>query len=441
MGTHDIYLGLGRDLGGGKEWHAWASSVERERHTYIVGSSGSGKTELLKILMQYDIAVGRAGLVVIDAHTDVCEQVAKWPEEALRDRLVYLTPELFPDTVPALNPLQLPKGATNRTKEKIANRLADLIGDICRGNGGGDLSVRMVNVAKACLRVLLDAPGATLKDLRDMMTETPPPALLRSARDHPDMMLREFFRNEWDSGDYEASKAAIRVRLTNLLLHRDFLHITCSTTSTPLYDLVDAGSVVLFSLGRAGSETAQIVGKMVLSMMAVLGDIRKDSDQDDRRPVHVFVDECQNFMGPGVTTILKELRKYGIHLTLANQYITDFSKEERDAVLANTYVKMMGPSDAPGPMLSALGCDDTFGRNVARTLPNRKFLVRWGSEYTFILKARSDLADKNRRVSNSQWIARKLAQRPFYAPAHNLTPEPTPNVSNEAMEGFSRELD
>lgn len=442
MGGKGVFLGRCQDWDGGEWSDAWGSDAERERHTYIVGSSGSGKTELLKILMHHDITQGKAAVVVIDAHTDVCEQVARWPDEALRHRLVYLTPEFFPGAMPVLNPLQLPAGATDRTKEKVANRLADLIGDICRGNGGGDLSVRMVNVAKACLRVLLDRPGATLKDLRDMLGEAPAPELMKAAQNHADPMVRQFFRQDWDGGDYQASRSAIKVRLTNLLLHRDFLSITCSHTTTPLYDLVEDGQIVLVSLGRAGSETAQIVGKMVLSMMAVLGDVRKDVDQGKRRPVHVFVDECQNFMGPGVTIILKELRKYGIHLTLANQYITDFSTDERDAVLANSFVKMMGPTDAPGPMLAALGLDSRDGRDTARALEQRQFLVRWGSDFTVILKARSDLADKARQVSKSQWIARKVDQAEYYTMVDALPDTAESTASGVgAGEVFSRELD
>nr|CEL26559.1 hypothetical protein [Sinorhizobium fredii HH103] len=392
---------------------------------------------MLKILMHHDIHQGSAALVVIDAHTDVCEQVARWPGDELHKRLVYLAPELYPDTLPTLNPFQLPKGATSRTKEKVANRLGELIGDICRGGGGADLSVRMVNVAKASIRVLIDQPGATLKDLRDMMGSEPPAALLKAACNHPEPIVREFFRSEWDSGDYEASKAAIRVRLTNLLLHRDFLHITCSPNSTPLYDLVDQGKIVLFSLGRAGSETAQIVGKMVISMMAVLGDMRKDTERGERRPVHIFVDECQNFMGPAVITILTELRKYGIRLTLSNQYITAFSRDQQSAVLTNCQAKMLGTGDAPGPMLAAMGCD----LEAAQGLPQRHFLVKWGHEAVFKLQTRSDLADEKVRSTDSQWIARKLAQKRFYVSADNQTAFALENAPSAVLEGFTRELD
>ncbi|MGE6786691.1 type IV secretory system conjugative DNA transfer family protein [Ensifer adhaerens] len=437
MAKSAVFLGYHQNYSDNKWYETRLNGDGRELHTYVVGASGSGKTELLKILMHHDIHHTNAALVVIDAHTDVCDQVARWPGDDMHKRLVYLAPELYPDTLPTLNPFQLPKGATSRTKEKVANRLGELIGDICRGGGGADLSVRMVNVAKACIRVLIDVPGATLKDLRDMMGAEPSAALLKAAANHAEPMVREFFRTEWETSDYTASKAAIRVRLTNLLLHRDFLHITCNPNSTPLYDLVDQGKIILFSLGRAGSETAQIVGKMVISMMAVLGDMRKDTDRSDRRPVHIFVDECQNFMGPAVITILTELRKYGVRLTLANQYITAFSRDQQSAVLTNCQAKVLGTGDAPGPMLAAMQCDP----EDAQGLPQRHFLVKWGSADVLTVQTRSDLADEKVRCTPSQWIARKLSQKRFYASSDDMATTTLENAPSAVVEGFTRELD
>lgn len=434
-----IYLGTYTETGTAVRYRADMPDEDRLRHTYIVGSAGSGKTELLKILMHHHATHDRASIVVVDAHTDVCEQVAWWPDEEMRGRVIYLAPELSPGMLPALNPLQLPKGATERAKEKIANRLAELIGDICRGTGGEDMSVRMVSVSKALMRVLLDKSNATLRDFYEMLGDKPPESIWNRGRNHPDQMIRFFFNEEWDKSDYKAAKSAMRARLFNLLLHKDFLHMTCSNTTLPFYDLIEEGKIILFSLGGAGEETAQIVGKMVMSMLAIVGDLRKDVERQQRWPVHVFVDECQNFMGPSVTTILKEMRKYGIHLTLANQYITDFNKDQQDAVLSNSFVKLMGPTAAPGPMLAAMG----LRTGELQGIRNRQFMVKWGQNAPFTLDVRSDLADDKRRMKESQWIAFRMKQKPYYVamddPAVDQKSPAVPYV--EDLKGFSRELD
>ena len=47
------------------------------------------------------------------------------------------------------------------------------------------------------------------------------------------------------------------------------------------------------------------------------------------------VDEFQNFTTKTLLSMLSELRKYGLALTLANQYLTQLPPEIQDAVLGN----------------------------------------------------------------------------------------------------------
>jgi hypothetical protein len=386
---------------------------ELRRHSYIVGAAGAGKSELLKILIHEHIEAGDASVVVVDAHSDLCEQIARWPAVAADDRLVFISPVLFGDMVPCINPLAPPAGSDDRTREKIANRLAEVIGDICRGEGGG-ATVRMVSLAKAAFRVLLDRPGSTLQDFYLMLAEDPPPGLIEAGKKHHDQIVRWFFQSDWHGADYKAAKSAMRARLLQLLLHKDFRDMTCAPSTVPLYELVDAGKVILFSLGQAGSDSARVVGMMVVSLLAALGDVRKESGREDRRPVHIVLDECHNFVGPATRTILTELRKYGMHLTLANQYVKQLPMDDRDAVLSNSQVKILGRSDYAPAMLAAMGCDNDEGRFLARSLSGGVFLVKWGPGDAFMMQARSDFADDTNQISKSRWIALKAGQRPFY---------------------------
>ena len=50
------------------------SREERERHLYIVGKSGSGKSTVLFNLAMHDIMVGE-GIAVIDPHGDLAEAI------------------------------------------------------------------------------------------------------------------------------------------------------------------------------------------------------------------------------------------------------------------------------------------------------------------------------------------------------------------------------
>jgi hypothetical protein len=62
---------------------------------------------------------------------------------------------------------------------------------------------------------------------------------------------------------------------------------------------------------------------------------RADIPAEQRSPFYLYVDEFQNFATDSFATILSEARKYGLNLTVANQYIAQMPIEVKDAVFGN----------------------------------------------------------------------------------------------------------
>jgi len=71
---------------------------------------------------------------------------------------------------------------------------------------------------------------------------------------------------------------------------------------------------------------------------------------EDRTPFYLYVDEFQNFATDSFATILSEARKYGLTLTVANQYTAQMQDTVRDAVFGNvgtTISFRVSADDAP----------------------------------------------------------------------------------------------
>src|SRR5258708_22045466 len=62
---------------------------------------------------------------------------------------------------------------------------------------------------------------------------------------------------------------------------------------------------------------------------------RADVPPEQRHSFYLYVDEFQNFATDSFATILSEARKYGLNLTVANQYIAQMIPAVRDAVFGN----------------------------------------------------------------------------------------------------------
>jgi hypothetical protein len=73
-----------------------------------------------------------------------------------------------------------------------------------------------------------------------------------------------------------------------------------------------------------------MVTKIQLAAMS-----RANIPAEQRTPFYLYVDEFQNFATDSFATILSEARKYGLNLTVANQYIAQMPIEVKDAVFGN----------------------------------------------------------------------------------------------------------
>ncbi|MEJ0073330.1 MAG: DUF87 domain-containing protein [Candidatus Saccharibacteria bacterium] len=83
---------------------------ERERHVYIIGGTGNGKTTMLQYQIVQDMKKGK-GLAVVDPHGDMAETLLRHvPPERISD-VVYFNPDDLEYPI-GLNLLELMPGLT-----------------------------------------------------------------------------------------------------------------------------------------------------------------------------------------------------------------------------------------------------------------------------------------------------------------------------------------
>jgi len=62
-----------------------------------------------------------------------------------------------------------------------------------------------------------------------------------------------------------------------------------------------------------------------------------------RTPIDLIIDECHLILSNDIKTILSEARKFGLHLTLAQQHVgQEMDSRMKNTVLTNTSVKILG---------------------------------------------------------------------------------------------------
>tara|TARA_R110001592_G_scaffold250179_2_gene512805 strand:+ start:302 stop:502 length:201 start_codon:yes stop_codon:yes gene_type:complete len=65
----------------------------------------------------------------------------------------------------------------------------------------------------------------------------------------------------------------------------------------------------------------QAYGRFIVGLLRIIALQRTNMAIQKRVPILLFIDEFQNFISSDIEKALTQLRKYGLHLVLANQYV------------------------------------------------------------------------------------------------------------------------
>ena len=303
---------------------------DRLSHMYIIGKTGVGKSTLIETLVRQDVEAGR-GCALIDPHGDLVTRIWETMPERARNRVTYLN---APDSWQPFgyNPLRRVRD------DKIPLAVSGLL-ETLKKLWPDAWGVRMEHVLRNCLYALLERERSSLPDiLRLCDDEKFRKGVVNNIRNET---VRRFWKQEFEN--YPArlraeACAPIQNKLGALLSDPTL----CRTLVEPQIDLrfrklMDEGQVLLVNVskGRLGEDSALVLGSLIVSTLGLAAFSRADSEEESRRPFFIYMDEFQNFTTLMLANMMSELRKYGVGLVLAHQYMHQLEPDIRHAVLGN----------------------------------------------------------------------------------------------------------
>lgn len=304
--------------------------ADRMHHVYVIGKTGTGKTTLLHTLLCGDIRRGM-GCALLDPHGDLAERVFKDADAKTRSRVTYVDPA-DPDCPYTYNPLVRTAPAL---RPLVAAGLLDVFSMMWSDAWGS----RMEHVLRQAILALLDQPRATLADILKLLTDQ---HFRTSALNHiQNEQVRRYWRDEFPkyAKRYQAdSIAPIQSKVGALLadprLNRFF---TAQSGQLSLRSIMDNGEVLLVNLskGRLGSDSAALLGGVLTTMLGVAAFSRVNRPINQRRRFFIYVDEFQIFTTLAIAEMLAELRKTGVAMVVAHQFLAQLKPPIREAVLGN----------------------------------------------------------------------------------------------------------
>jgi hypothetical protein len=330
--TEGLYLGVSAYRGIKRP--VYISNEDRMRHIYVIGKTGTGKSELLKDLVLQDVRAGR-GVCFMDPHGDAVEDILKLiPPERAED-VIYFNPS---DTTRPMG-MNLLEARTEDEKHFAATSIINLMYKLFDPYKTGIVGPRFEHGVRNAMLTAMAEPGNTFVEVMRIMTDSRYVQELLPKVSDPivrrywtDQIAQTSDFHKSEVLDYTVSKFGRFV--TNKLIRNI---IGQSQSSFDMRKIMDEGKILLINLskGSLGEENSNFLGLLLVPRILMAAMSRADMPMVNRRDFYFYVDEFQNFATPDFAVILSEARKYRLALCVANQFIGQVEEEVKNAVFGN----------------------------------------------------------------------------------------------------------
>jgi phosphate/sulfate permease len=353
------------------------SLSDRQRHMYVVGQTGVGKSVFLENLALQDMLSGN-GFAFVDPHGDTVEKLLTLiPKERTED-LIYFSPAEMEYPMG----LNLFEFHSPDQKDFLIQEALNMLYKLYDPQHQGIMGPRYEHLFRmAALTIMADPEGGTFVDIPKLFRDSK--YVEQKLKYVTDLNVIEFWTKEMPasqrSNDFGEVVSWFVSKFGAFLSNEMMRNIIGQTKSAfDLRDIMDNKKILLVNLskGRTGELNSKLLGMIFVMKFQAAAMSRSDIPESERKDFSLYVDEFQNFSTDSFATIMSEARKYHLNLIVANQFTTQLTQEIRDAVFGNmgTIVSFrIGQNDVES--LSSY-FQPTFDGDDLLRVPNYNTIVR-----------------------------------------------------------------
>jgi hypothetical protein len=335
----------------GVKTEVFIKKEDRFRHMYLIGKSGSGKSEYIATMAVQDIKNGD-GVCVVDPHGDLVETIlACVPKERADDVIIFDPSDL--DRPIGLNMLESPN---EEMKDYVCGEMIAIFYKLFPPEMIGPMFEHQMRNYMLTLMSDPDVPG-TIAEIPRLISDAAFQKQWRAKVKDP--VVRSFWENEMDkTSDFHKSEMLGYLiskvgRFVENTMMRNIIGQQKSAFDFPKIMNEKKIFLVNLSKGKIGDINANLLGLIIVTKLQMAAMGRATLSREERADFFFYIDEFQNFITPSIATILSEARKYRLSLIIAHQYMGQLAPkgdtEIRDAVLGNVgsmFIGRIGIEDA-----------------------------------------------------------------------------------------------
>jgi len=384
--TEGMYIGDNIYRGVAKKFCLGQS--DRQRHFYIVGQTGVGKSWLLADMALQDIKAGK-GVCFIDPHDTFESILERIPPERIDD-VIYFDPSIT-DRPMGFNVMECDR---EDQKDFVTSSIINLMYKLYDPYKTGIVGPRFEHAIRNIMLTVMTEPGATFIEIVRCLTDQSYVQYLLPKVKDP--MVRRYWTDQIaQTNDFHKSEVLDYIVskfgrfITNTMMRNI---IGQSTSAFNFRQAMDEGKILIINLakGTIGEENSSFLGLVLIPKILIAAMSRQDMPEAKRRDFYLYVDEFQNFATQDFAVIMSEARKYHLNLIVANQFISQMDDEVKNAVFGNVgticsfrvgiadagfLVKQYQPEFSEHDLLN-LGTGEVYMKTMVNGVPQKPFSLR-----------------------------------------------------------------
>jgi hypothetical protein len=326
---------LGKNIYRGEEVEIRVTEEDRRRHMYFIGQTGTGKSSLMKKMIQEDLQAGH-GLALLDPNGDFAVEVLGMiPEHRMQD-VIYFNPADINYPM-GLNILE---ARTHEEKDFLIQEMISIFYKLVSDPSMiGPIFEHNMRMAMSALMSDVNNPR-TLVEIPLMFTDEGFRRQVLLTVDDP--VIRHFWEKEFPAtqkGSQAGDTLGYLLSKLGRFIENEMVRniIGQSRSAFDFQDIMNSGKILIGNLskGGLGEQNSNLLGMLLVSKLQMAAFKRNEIPEDQRRDFYLYLDEFQNFTTDSISTILSEARKYRLCLILAHQYIGQLSEGIKNAVFGN----------------------------------------------------------------------------------------------------------
>jgi len=327
-----------------------------ETHLHGIGATRTGKSKMIEWIARELIRTGQ-GFCLIDPHGFLYNDLLRWLAYAQRDREVVLFNPSYDRRVVGFNPFRSQTGDIGTLVDRRLKATLKVW-----GSTNANETPRLERWLRAFYHVLIEQ-GYSLDVARYLFTFRH-----KQIREYLAHSIRsELIRNEFEElseytklREFMDQVESTKNRLFRFLAPQQVRRVVgLETNNINLEEIIERGQVLLINLQPSDTldaEHARLIGTLFLNEFWEVAR-RRQQTATGANPSDFFlvIDEFQEFLTPDISTMLDQAAKYGIHLMLFHQRLSQLKELDPQAfgAINNAQLKLVygGLSDEDAQLM------------------------------------------------------------------------------------------